>query len=123
MVGAIEEQHSTILAAEVYRNRIVPLAKSQEAVLKTNAQAYKFRRATVASATAEQFKEQNKADRTLSKVYRIRKFLTVLEEGLKNTRKYVVPENPNAKQVIIVDVKEKLRPDLLDIDLTGTEEK
>lgn len=123
VVGAIEEQHSSILSAEAYKNRIVPLAKSQEAVLKTNAQAYKFRRGLVASATAEQFKEQNEADRTLSKVYRIRKFLAVLEEGLKNTTKFVVPENPNAKQVIIVDMKEKLRPDLLDIDLTGTEEK
>ncbi len=123
VVGAIEEQHSSILSAEAYENRIVPLAKFQEVVLETNAQAYKFRRGLVASATAEQFKDQNEADRTLSKVYRIRKFLAVLEEGLKNTRKYVVPENPNAEQVIIVDVKEKLRPDLLDIDLTGTEEE
>ena len=123
VVGAIEEQHTKVLAAESYRNRVIPLAEYQRVVLKTRATAYKFRRETVASAAVEQFRKQNEADRRLTKVYRTRKFLDMMEEALKGTRKYVVPEKPNARQVIIVDVKEKLRPDLLDIDLTEMEEK
>ncbi len=123
VVGAIEEQHTKVLAAESYRNRVIPLAEYQRAVLKTRAAAYKFRRETVASAAVEQFRKQNEADRRLTRVYRARKFLDMMEDALKDTRKYVMPEKPNARQVIIVDVKEKLRPDLLDMDLTGMEEK
>ncbi len=117
VVGAIEEQHTKVLAAESYRNRVIPLAEYQRAVLKTRATAYKFRRETVASAAVEQFRKQNEADRRSPRVYRTRKFLDMMEEALKDTRKYVMPEKPNARQVIIVDVKEKLRPDLLDMDL------
>ena len=123
VVGAIEEQHTKVLAAETYRNRVLPLAESEKIVLKTRAGAYRFRRGTVASGTIEQFKKQNEADKTLSRVYRIRRFLDTLEDGLKDTRKYIVPQRPNARQVTIVDLKEKLRPELLDMDLTGMEEK
>jgi regulator of protease activity HflC (stomatin/prohibitin superfamily)/uncharacterized membrane protein (Fun14 family) len=122
VVGAIEEQHTKVLAAESYRNRVIPLAEYQRAVLKTRANAYKFRRETVASAAVEQFRKQNEADKRLTRVYRTRKFLDMMEEALKDTRKYVMPEKPNARQVIIVDVKEKLRPDFLDMDLGAAKE-
>ncbi len=122
VVGAIEEKHTSVLAAESYRNKIIPLAEYQEKVLKTEASAYKFRRQTVAGARAEQFMKQYSADKSCKKVYRMRKFLDALEEKLKNLRKYVVPEKAKAHQVTIVDMKEKLRPELLDIDLTEMEE-
>jgi regulator of protease activity HflC (stomatin/prohibitin superfamily) len=123
VVGAIEEKHSSVLAAESYRNKILPLAEYQEKVLETRASAYKFRRETVAGARAEQFGNQHSADKSCSRVYRARKFLDTLEESLKNLRKYVVPEKAKAHQVTIVDMEEKLRPELLDIDLTGMEEE
>ena len=123
VVGAIEEQHTKVLAAESYRNQVLPLARAQKIVLKTQAEAYRFRRGAVASGTIEQFRKQNEADRTLSRVYRMRRFLSAIEEGMKDTRKYIVPRKLNAKQVIIVDMKEKLRPELLDMDLTGMDEK
>ncbi len=121
VVGAIEEKHASVLAAESYRNRILPLAEYQEMVLKIEASAYKFRREKVASARADQFRKQYEADKSCTRVYRVRKFLDLLEENLKDLRKYVVPEEAKAHQVTIVDMKEKLRPELLDIDLTEME--
>ena len=44
------------------------------------------------------------------------------EESLEDVNKYVVPEEAKAHQVTIVDMKETLRPELLDIDLTEMEE-
>ncbi len=121
VVGAIEEKHASVLAAESYRNRILPLAEYQKRVLEIEASAYKFRRKEVASARADQFRKQYEADRSSRKVYRIRKFLDMLEERLGKLRKYVVPEEAKAHQVTILDLKEKLRPELLDIDLTEME--
>ena len=38
-----------------------------------------------------------------------------LEQGLKNIRKYVVASDPNDREVIIVDLQDKLPTNLLDI--------
>lgn len=123
VVGAIEEQHAAVFAAESYRNRILPLAEYETIVLRTQALSYKFRRETVASASVEQFRKQNEADRRLSRTYRMRKYLSTLEEGLRDSRKYVRPQKLDAKQITIIDLTEKVRPELLNMDLTGMEEK
>jgi len=47
--------------------------------------------------------------------------LNVLEEALENIRKYVVVADPNDKQIIIIDVQEKLIPDILS-DIGGFKE-
>jgi hypothetical protein len=39
----------------------------------------------------------------------------MLEEALKNIRKYVVVADPNDKQIIIIDLQGKLTPSLYDI--------
>ncbi|MHC4412022.1 MAG: hypothetical protein ACYSW6_03445 [Planctomycetota bacterium] len=46
--------------------------------------------------------------------------LSVLEEALDKIRKYVVVADMNDTQVFIIDLKEKLTPDLY--DLVGLEE-
>ena len=120
VVGAIEEKETKVLAAEAYRNRLLPIAEYERLVLAIRASAYKFSRETVAGARVEQFKKQMEADSVSSRVYHVRKFLDAIEDGLRGTRKYIVPEKISAKQVTIVDMKEKLRPGLLDIDLTDS---
>jgi len=123
VVGAIEEKHTKVFDAEAYRNKILPLAEYQQMVLETEASAYKFRRETVASARADQFIKQYSADESCMRVYRMRKFLGMLEENLGSVSKYIVPEDIKAHRVTIIDMKQKLRPELLDIDLTETEEE
>ena len=46
--------------------------------------------------------------------------MAVFEEALVNIRKYVIVAEPNDTQVTIVDLQEKVTPDLYDI--TGLEE-
>lgn len=78
-------------------------------------QSYAFEKATLAKATGERFASQLKAYRAAEDIYKRMLRLNMLEEALKNIRKYIVVADPNDKQIIIIDVKEKLTPSLYDI--------
>jgi len=78
-------------------------------------QSYAFEKATLAKATGERFASQLKAYRAAEEIYTRMLRLNVLEEALKDIRKYVVVADPNDKQIFIIDVQEKLTPSLYDI--------
>ncbi|MBA7615722.1 hypothetical protein ES703_23007 [subsurface metagenome] len=78
-------------------------------------QSYAFEKATLAKATGERFASQLKSYRSAKEIYKRQLRLTVLEDALKNIRKYVVVADPNDTQVFIIDVQEKLTPSLYDI--------
>ena len=84
------------------------------------AQSYTFEKSTIAKATGERFADQLKAYRAAKDIYRKQQRLAVLEECLKDVRKYVVVADTDDNQVFIVDVQEKLTPSLY--DLAGFEE-
>ncbi len=84
------------------------------------AQSYAFEKATLAEATGRRFSSQVKAYRAAKEIYKRQQRLVVLEEGLKNIRKYVVVADVNDSQVYIVDLQEKLTPSLY--ELGGFEE-
>jgi len=79
------------------------------------AQSYAFAKATLAEATGERFAGQVKAYRAAPEIYMQEQRLAVLEEALKDIRKYVVATDVNDTQVTIIDLQEKLTHDLLDI--------
>ncbi len=81
----------------------------------SESQSYAFEKATLAKATGERFASQLKAYRSAKGIYKRMLRLNMLEEALKNIRKYVVVADPNDKQIIIIDVQEKLTPSLYDI--------
>ncbi len=81
----------------------------------SESQSYAFEKETLAKATGERFASQLKAYRAAEDIYKRMLRLTVLEEGMKNIRKYVVVADPNDKQIIIIDVQEKLTPSIYDI--------
>ena len=81
----------------------------------SESRSYAFEKATLAKATGERFASQLKAYRAAEEIYKRMLRLTMLEEALKNIRKYVVVADPNDKQIIIIDVQEKLTPSLYDI--------
>ena len=81
----------------------------------SEAQSYKYAKATLAQATGERFAGQVQAYRAAPEIYKCEQRSTALEEGLANIRKYVVAADPNDKEVIIVDLQEKLPTNLLDI--------
>jgi regulator of protease activity HflC (stomatin/prohibitin superfamily) len=79
------------------------------------AQSYAFERTTLAEATGRRFASQVKAYHAAREIYKREQLLLVLEEGLQNIRKYVVVADTNDSQVYIVDLQEKLTPNLYDI--------
>ncbi len=81
----------------------------------SEAQSYKYAKATLAKATGARFAGQVQAYRAAPEIYKCEQRSAALEEGLANTRKYVVGADPNGRQVIIVDLQEKLPTNLLDI--------
>lgn len=85
------------------------------------AQNEAFKKETLAEATSVQFAGQLKAYQDAPKIYVHEQWLTMLEEALKDIRKYVVVAGPNDTQVTIFDFQEKLTPDLMDY-LGGLEE-
>jgi regulator of protease activity HflC (stomatin/prohibitin superfamily) len=78
-------------------------------------QSYAFEKETLAKAAGERFSDQLKAYRAAKEIYKRQLRLTVLEEALKNIRKYVVVADQNDTQVFIIDVQEKLTPSIYDI--------
>ncbi|MHC4533194.1 MAG: SPFH domain-containing protein [Planctomycetota bacterium] len=99
------------------------LEESKGEIFKTlkESQSYSFEKATLAKAAGERFDNQLKAYRVAPEIYKKQLRLNVLEESLKNIRKYVVAADPNDKQIIIIDVQEKLIPTILD-DISGFQE-
>jgi len=80
-------------------------------------QSYAFNRAVIAEATGKRFASQVKANEAAPNIYKRLLRLTMLEESLKKTRKYVIVADEDDKEVIIVDLQEKLTPDLYDLNL------
>lgn len=78
-------------------------------------QSYAFEKATLAKAAGERFDSQLKAYRAAKEIYTQHLRLNMLEESLKNIRKYIVAADPNDKQIFIIDVQEKLTPSIYDI--------
>ncbi|MBW7989327.1 MAG: hypothetical protein FVQ84_04825 [Planctomycetes bacterium] len=93
------------------------LEESKGDIFKTlrESQSYAFEKATLAKAAGERFESQLKAYRAAKEIYKKQLRLNVLEESLKNIRKYIVAADPNDKQIIIIDVQEKLTPSIYDI--------
>jgi membrane protease subunit HflK len=93
------------------------LEKSKGDIFKTvrDSQSYAYEKATLAKADGERFNSQLQAYRAAEEIYKQQLRLTVLEESLKNIRKYVVAADPNEKQIMIIDVQGKLTPSLYDI--------
>ncbi len=79
----------------------------------SEAQSYRFRTAILAEATGKRFAGQIQAYRAAPEIYKCEQRAVVLEEALRGIRKYVVVGDPNDREVIIVDLQDKLPVNLL----------
>ena len=79
----------------------------------SEAQSYRFRKATLAEATGKRFAGQIQAYRAAPEIYKCEQRAVVLEEALRGIRKYVVAGDPNDREVIIMDLQDKLPTNLL----------
>jgi len=110
VVGAMEEKEASIMEAEAYRNETLPAAEASAKTLTIAAESYKYRRNTVAPATAERFLKQLGVYTASPTVFRNREMLAALEEALADRRKIIKPAWVDAEEVLIIDLKDKLLP-------------
>lgn len=95
-------------------------AKGDIFVTLRQSQSYAFEKATLAEAVGKRFAGQLKAYQAAPDIYKQLQRLAVFEQALEKIRKYIVVADTNDTQVFIVDVKEKLTPNLY--ELGGIEE-
>jgi len=79
------------------------------------AQSYAFERSTLSHATGLRFAGQLKAYRAAPEIYTQEQRLLALEKSLEDIRKYVVVADQNDTQITIVDLQEKLTPDVYNL--------
>jgi regulator of protease activity HflC (stomatin/prohibitin superfamily) len=116
VVGASEEMHQRILEMEAYATQRKPNAEGQQIALVSAAEAYRQERGAVAQAESERFLKQLLAYRACPSMFVLNSYLEVLENEGAATRKYVVATT-RGSEVFILDLQEKMRPDLLDLDV------
>jgi len=83
----------------------------------SEAESYAFERAKIAEADGNRFHDQILAYEASPEIYKRQQRLSMLEEALEKTRKYVIIADESDSQVFIIDLKEKLAPDLYDLGL------
>lgn len=116
--AASQERESMIHAAEGYAAETLALAAANGTKTIDTAESYRFRKSVETQAHAAQFTNQLAAFRASPTVFSHRSYLKALEQNSTNSRKYVLTVT-NVRDVVTVDLQDKLRPDLLDVPLPG----
>lgn len=116
VVSASEEKHTTVLEAETDAVSVVANAEGEAATIMSDATGYRYDRTQVARAESERFIKQLQAFAASPELFPLRSLLRVLEEQGKTLRKYVVAVS-GGREVVILNLEEKLRQDLLDLNL------
>ena len=116
VVAAKEQKQTQLLEATQYAIRKEPQSEAQAYEIRTNAETYRYEKSSLAQAEVQRFDKQLLAFRQQPEVFVTRKFMDLLEEETRGIRKYILAAT-KGKEIIILDLKDKLRQDLLDIDL------
>ena len=98
-------------------NEALTEASGDIAKLLSDASSYAFGKAALAKAAGNRFKSQVKAFEASPEIYTQVLRLEMLEESLKDIRKYVVLTEADSAEVYIIDLQEKAAPSLYDLEL------
>jgi regulator of protease activity HflC (stomatin/prohibitin superfamily) len=112
VVGAMQQKQTNILAAQAYEARRIPAASAEATNLVTQARSDQLLRVSTATAEAARFTNQLAAFRASPTVYPHRTRLEALATALPGVKKYVVVAT-NTQDVVVLDLEETVRPDLL----------
>ena len=115
VIGAQQKSLSNILSAEAFGFRTNALASAEAVKRKREAEAERKRLESGALARAALFTNQIPAYRASPAVYMQRAYLQALARG-GSVRKIVLAAT-NTEDVILLNLEEKVRPDLLDYSL------
>jgi len=116
VINAYEEREAMIYEGQAEAIAAVEEGKAEAAKIVKAAESYAYRVKALAEADANRFLVQLSAYRKSPGVYKYRKYLSTLEEVLAaGHRLYVMPVGRD--EVQIIDLQEKIRPELLDFDV------
>ncbi|MDT8391622.1 MAG: SPFH domain-containing protein [Lentisphaeria bacterium] len=116
VVSASEEMHTIILRAETDAVSAVARAEGDAATILSEAASYTYDRRQVANAEADRFAQQLTAYHASPALFPLHSFLDVLETETADRRKYIVTVK-GGRETIVLNLEEKARTDLLDINL------
>lgn len=115
VIGAMEEKESTILKAESYAAKTLPESQAGALMLTTEAKSYRFRTTTVAKAEAERFTTQLATYRQMPRMFRLKAYLSFLENDCRDVRKFIVAAGLS-NEIYELNFQSKERLDLVDVD-------
>ena len=116
VAGAMEEKHEFSLKAEAGAVSAVAQSEAMAAVMQAAATGYRQQRVQVAQAEAGRFESQLLAYRAAPELYMLNSYLDILLGEGRGVRKYIVT-GAASREVTVLNLEKKLRPDLLDLDL------
>jgi regulator of protease activity HflC (stomatin/prohibitin superfamily) len=119
VVGAQQTKLATILNAESAAIRTNAVAGAAAFTLTNVADAKRVTLVTSKFAQAAAFSNQLPAFAAAPSVYRQRLYLQSFDDATKNARKYVLLVT-NTQDVVIFDLEDKIRADLLNLSVTNT---
>jgi modulator of FtsH protease HflK len=114
--GAAQEVEAKILKAEGETNKTILLAQAEAQEKVRVAEGEALRRVSGSVAQAARFTNQIAAYQAAPEVYPTRLYLQTLARAIAGARKYIVGPT-NTQNVVQIDLQDKLRPDLLDVEL------
>lgn len=114
VVGALEQKEATILAARAHAGALAPRTTGALARIRSEAEAYKTRRAGIAAADALQYTERLKAYTASPEVFRSRLYFGALRDALAGTRKFIV-DAPGDRQVLYFNLEDKAFQNLFEL--------
>ena len=83
----------------------------------SDAEKYAFEKEVLAKASGERFSSQVMAYKAAPELYLQNQRLLTLENSLAKVRKYVVVSDDADSEVMVIDLQEKLNPDLYDLEI------
>ena len=115
---ALEEKQAKILDAETFANKTLPKAKAKEKTIVTQAESYAVQQKLLSESESINFEKQRQAYSLAPDTYVWRSYLRTIKTALQNTRKIIISSNLKNDQTHIIDLKTKVKPDLLDLDIS-----
>ena len=119
VIGATQERETKILTAQAYLAERVPIAKADAAKMVFEAEAAREVKTTRATAQAGQFTNQISAFEASRLVYTRRAYLNTITRAYGPARKFVL-STTNSQEAYWLNFEDKIRPDLLDINVPAT---
>ncbi|MCX6862065.1 MAG: hypothetical protein NT050_04095, partial [Verrucomicrobia bacterium] len=116
VIGAEQEKEARILEADAYALETVPLAKAAAAKTLNESKGISAQKIAEASGRAAQFSSQLLAYQAAPKVFTTRNHLETFAKASAGSRKIVILPT-NTQDVILFNLEDKIRQDLLDVNI------